>query len=73
MLLFRSEELAWQWCDRKRTARGEILTPRQIWELSKLWYQDRLSVDYHGRTPEQAAEIFRQAGLESAFWDAARS
>jgi hypothetical protein len=70
MLLFRSEEHIRKWCKRKDLPEGEVLTPEQIWELSKLWYHNRLSVDYHGRTAEQAAEIFRQAGLQSPFWSA---
>ena len=32
----------------------------QVWELSKLWYHNRLSIDYHGRTIEQAEEIFKK-------------
>jgi hypothetical protein len=70
MLLFRSEEWIDKWCKRNNLERGEVLSVPQAWELSKLWYQDRLSVDYHGRSIEQIAEIFRQAGLTSAFWDA---
>lgn len=69
MLLFRSEEQVRIWCRQNGLPEGEILTPEQIWELSKLWYHNRLSVDYHGRTAEEAAEIFRQAGLNSKFWD----
>jgi len=68
MLLFQSEEWIDVWCKRKDLNRGEILTINQVWELSKLWYQDRLSLDYHGRSTEQAAEIFKQADLTSAFW-----
>ncbi len=68
MLLFRSEELARRWCERHRREPGEILTPQQILDLSRLWYKDRLSVDYHGRTPLKAEEIFREAGLVSKFW-----
>ncbi len=69
MLLFRSEELVLQWCRRNGRAPGEVLTPAQTWELSKLWYHNRLSIDYHGRTAAQAREIFLQAGLDSAFWN----
>jgi len=68
MLLFQSEEWIDVWCKQKDLNRGEILTINQVWELSKLWYQDRLSLDYHGRSTEQAAEIFKQADLTSAFW-----
>jgi len=68
MLLFQSEEWIDKWCERNSLERGEVLTINQVWELSKLWYQDRLSVDYHGRNTEQIAEVFKQAGLRSAFW-----
>jgi hypothetical protein len=45
----------------------EVLTIQQVWELSKLWYHNRLSLEYHGRSIEQVAEIFRKAGLMSEF------
>ena len=68
MLLFRSEEWIDKWCKRKDLERGEVLSVVQVWELSILWYQDRLSLAYHGRTIEQVADIFKQAGLTSKFW-----
>jgi len=68
MLLFRSEEWIDKWCKQNHLERGEALTVHEVWELSRLWYGDRLSLDYHGRSLEQAAEIFRQAGLKSDFW-----
>ena len=68
MLLFQSEEWIDRWCKQKDLERGEVLTINQVWELSKLWYQDRLSLEYHGRSAEQVAEIFRQVGLTSKFW-----
>ena len=68
MLLFQSGEWIDKWSKRKDLERGEVLSVAQVWELSKLWYQDRLSLDYHGRSIEQVAEIFRQAGLRSKFW-----
>jgi len=68
MLLFQSEEWIDKWCQRNDLARGEVLTIQQVWELSKLWYGERLSLEYHGRSTEQVAKIFRQAGLTSIFW-----
>jgi hypothetical protein len=68
MLLFRSEEWIDKWCQRNQLERGEILTIQDVWELSKLWYGNRMSVEYHGRSIEQVAEVFRQAGLKSKFW-----
>jgi hypothetical protein len=68
MLLFQSEEWIEKWCKRNSLEHGEILTIDQVWELSKLWYHNRLSIEFHGRSTEQVAEVFRQAGLTSAFW-----
>ena len=68
MLLFQSEEWIDNWCKRNNLPRGEVLTTQQVWELSKLWYHNRLSLEYHGRSAEQVAEIFKQAGLISDFW-----
>ena len=68
MLLFRSEEWIDKWCKRNKLERGETLSVNQVWELSKLWYHNRMSLDYHGRNIEQAQDVFRQAGLTSAFW-----
>ena len=68
MLLFQSEAWIDKWCKRNNLDRGEVLTINQVWELSKLWYDKRLSLDYHGRSIEQAQEIFRQVGLKSEFW-----
>jgi hypothetical protein len=69
MLLFQSEEWIEKWRQRNHLERGEALTIQQVWELSKLWYGERLSLDYHGRSKEQVAEIFGQVGLVSKFWD----
>ena len=68
MLLFRSEEWVDKWCKRNNLKRGEMLSIQQVWELSKLWYGNRMSLEYHGRSMEQVAEVFKQAGLKSKFW-----
>ena len=68
MLLFQSEEWIDKRCKRNNLAHGESLTLGQVWELSKLWYGNRMSMEYHGRSTEQVAEIFKQAGLKSKFW-----
>ncbi|MCC6260984.1 MAG: hypothetical protein IT311_08985 [Anaerolineales bacterium] len=68
MLLFQSEEWVEKWCKRNNLERGEMLTIHQVWELSKLWYHNRMSVEYHGRSADQVAEIFSKVGLKSKFW-----
>jgi hypothetical protein len=70
MLLFRSEEWIDKWCERNHLERGEILTIGQVWRLSRLWYANRMSVEYHGRSIEQVAEVFKLAGFKSKFWNA---
>jgi hypothetical protein len=44
------------------------LTLDLVWALSQAWYGNRLSPDYHGRTPEQVRAIFEGLGLNSPFW-----
>jgi len=68
MLFFRSEEALNEWLASKKAAHGATLSVDQLWELSKRWYQDRLSVAYHGRNIEQIQEIFKQVGLIDPFW-----
>jgi hypothetical protein len=47
---------------------GESLSLAQVWELSRRWYTNRLSVDFHGRSVAQVEEIFRSLNLASEFW-----
>lgn len=70
MLLFRSEEEIDRWCAAAGEPRGEAVPLRQVWDLSRAWYGNRMSPDFRGRTVEQAVEIFNQAGLTSDFWRA---
>jgi hypothetical protein len=49
-------------------ARGEVMSLAKLWELSQLWYHNRLSPDYHGRSAAQVQDIFKQVGLTSSFW-----
>ncbi len=68
MLLFRSEDGLERWLATNQYARGATLTLAQVWELSQLWYHNRLALDFHGRNVEQVQAIFKQLGLTSAFW-----
>ena len=68
MRFFRSEDTLREWQAGPGGAAGETLTARQVWDLSKLWYHNRLAPEYHGRSPEQVAAIFGQLGLTSPFW-----
>ena len=68
MLFFRSEEFLEAWLTARQARRGAVLSIPQIWELAQLWYHNRMSPEYHGRTLEQAQQIFKQVGLTSEFW-----
>ena len=68
MLLFRSEAELKLWCMQRGVQRGELLTLEQTWELAKRWYHNRLDTSYHGRSLEQAQQIFREVGLTAPFW-----
>jgi hypothetical protein len=68
MLFFRSEADLSAWLQARNAVRGATLTVSQLWQLSQRWYHNRLDVEYHGRTPEQVQEIFREVGLTSSFW-----
>ncbi len=68
MLLFRSKEHAEEWCAQMKMPVGKMLTFEQVWELSKLWYRDRLSHEFKGRTVAEAHQIFEQLGSRSQFW-----
>ena len=70
MLFFRSEEALQEWLTLRKAERGAVLSIPQLWNLSQRWYQDRMSPKYHGRTVEQAQEIFRECGLIAEFWQA---
>lgn len=67
-MLFRSEEWIARWCKSKNVEPGETLSVEQVWELSQLWYRNRLSPQYRGRTAAQAEAIFKQLGFASPFW-----
>jgi len=68
MLFFRSEADLYDWLESRQTTVGATLTVPQLWQLSQRWYQDRMNVDYHGRTLEQVQGIFKEVGLVSEFW-----
>ncbi len=68
-MIFRSEASLNRWCQTNQQKRGEVLSVEQVWELSQLWYGNRLSPEYHGRTLTEVEAIFRQAGLVTPFWE----
>ena len=47
---------------------GELLNVEQVWEFSRLWYQDRLLPEFKGRSIAEAHQIFETLGLRTGFW-----
>ena len=68
MLFFRSEEEVQVWCRERNVAPGETLSLTQVWALSQKWYGNRLDANFHGRSLDEAQQVFRELGLTSAFW-----
>ncbi len=68
MLFFRSEADVAEWKRERNVTTGEVISLDQLWELSKIWYGNRLEHEFHGRSLEQAQDIFRRVGLTSKFW-----
>lgn len=56
------------WCKKGNVEMGEVLTVAQVWELSKLWYRDRMEAEFAGRTIAEAHSIFEALGLNTPFW-----
>lgn len=67
-MLFRSKEETNEWCQTHDMPEGQVLTVGQVWELSRLWYRDRMLERFAGRTVEEAHQIFEQLGLNTPFW-----
>lgn len=68
MLFFRSEADVLEWKRAREVQTGESFSREQLWTLAKAWYGNRLDVNFHGRSPEQAQAIFREVGFTSGFW-----
>lgn len=69
VLPFHSPQEIRNWCDRHRLPHGEPVPLHQVARLARLWYGSHASPAWRKWTVEEAQEIFRQAGLQSEFWD----
>ncbi len=68
MLLFRSKEHVRAWYQRRAMPMGATLTLKQQWDLARIWYADRLSLDWRRRTHQEAQHILESLGLIGEFW-----
>lgn len=68
MLFFRSEADMMEWKKVRNVQTGEHLSREQVWTLSQAWYGNRLDPNFHGRSLQEAQNIFRAMGFTAPFW-----
>jgi hypothetical protein len=72
MLIFRSEEHIYSWCEMWGQPRGGTLTLEQGWKLAQAWYgKDRRDADWRRKTLQEATAIFQEIGMTGPFWQLA--
>ncbi len=67
-MFFRAESEIEQWRRREDRRKGAALPLQKVWDLSRLWYGDRMSRSYRGRTMNEARAIFAKLDLTDEFW-----
>jgi len=68
ILFFAAERDVHEWSVRHDISAGSTLDLQQAWSLARDWFSGRLERDWKRLSPTEAAESFRKAGLEGAFW-----
>jgi hypothetical protein len=69
VLPFRSPDDIRNWCGRHRFVQGEAVPLRQVASLAQLWYGSHADRSWRKWSVPEAQDIFRQAGLDSEFWE----
>ena len=69
VLPFRTPEQIDRWCDRHNLPKGEAVPLTQVARLARIWYGRHADWNWRKWTVAEAQAIFREAGLESDFWD----
>ncbi|HUB20618.1 MAG TPA: organomercurial lyase [Acidobacteriaceae bacterium] len=69
VLPFRNADEIARWCSRHALPRGESVPLHQVAALANRWYGTHANYDWHKWSVAEAQEIFRNAGLTSAFWN----
>lgn len=68
VLPFRNADEIGRWSSRHSLPRGEAVPLHQVAALARVWYGSHANPDWHKWSVAEAQEIFRNAGLTSAFW-----
>jgi hypothetical protein len=69
ILLFSPQTKIDAWCTRHGHPTGSILDIKTGVGLAERWFGDYLSPEWRRKTPDQAARIFDELGLDRSFWD----
>jgi hypothetical protein len=69
VLPFRHADEIGRWSSRHSLPRGEAVPLHQVAALANAWYGSHADPNWHKWSVAEAQEIFRQAGLASAFWN----
>jgi len=56
------------WTGRAARHPGAVISLAQCWELAKRWYDDRLDLGWHRRSPDARQAILNEVGLTGPFW-----
>ena len=66
--LFCNQSCIETWLSRTANERGYVMDLATLWRLARGWYDGRLERGYRRREPAQAADYFREVGLDGPFW-----
>jgi hypothetical protein len=65
---FRSEEHVHTWSAQTETPIGEIVAIANLWQLSRHWYDNRMSPDWRKPQREVLQEMLKDHGFIGQFW-----
>jgi hypothetical protein len=65
---FRSDEHVLTWSAQTETPIGEIVAIANLWQLSRRWFDNRMSPDWRKPQREMLQEMLRDHGFTGQFW-----
>lgn len=65
---FRSEDHVQTWSAQTETPIGEIVAIANLWQLSRHWFENRMSPDWRKPPREALQEMLRDHGFTGPFW-----
>lgn len=65
---FRAEDHVQTWSAQTETPIGEIVPIARLWQLSRHWFENRMSPDWRKPQREVLQEMLRDHGFTGAFW-----